>query len=58
MCTLIIPLHAGVTFVVDQAAYNVDESAGSVTVCACLELGELTRPVNLNVNTQDGTAQG
>ena len=58
MCTTFCMPCAVVTVTVQQPSYPVQESAGSVTVCAILSGVTLERALLVDVMTQDGTAMG
>ena len=51
-------LYPVLTAVVDQTNYQVEETAGYVTVCVNISGGALARPVAVTVMTQDGSAIG
>ena len=49
---------SGVTIGLEEPSYTVDESGGTVEVCAILISGSLERTVDVTLFTMDGLASG
>ena len=51
-------VHPGITVGLQQTSYDTPETAGPLSVCVQMFVGNLERNVSLTVTTSDGTAVG
>ena len=55
----VMPLvYPGITVGLQQTSYDTPETAGPLSVCVQMFVGNLKRNVSLTVTTSDGTAVG